>query len=95
MAKITLKDLSHSYLKKPEKDSDFVITNSSLSMHLAGAFKIPSLTLLGECYESANLHKTQWGYPEGQVLGKEKKIGKNRIASIDEVFKKVILLSNT
>lgn len=75
--------------------SDFVITNSSLSMHLAGAFKIPSLTLLGECYESANLHKTQWGYPEGLVLGKEKKIGKNRIASIDEVFKKVILLSNT
>jgi len=52
--------------------SDFVITNSSLCMHLAGAFEIPSLTLLGDWYDSANLHHLQWGYPEGKVLGKEK-----------------------
>ena len=32
--------------------ADFVFTNSSLCMHLAGAFKIPSITLLGEWYES-------------------------------------------
>ena len=51
--------------------SDFVITNSSLPMHLAGAFRIPSLTLLGEWYDSAKLHYKQWGYPEGLVLGKE------------------------
>jgi heptosyltransferase-2 len=52
--------------------SDFVITNSSLPMHLAGAFRIPSLTLLGEWYDSAKLHYKQWGYPEGIVIGKEK-----------------------
>ena len=51
--------------------SDFVITNSSLPMHLAGAFRIPSLTLLGEWYDSAKLHYKQWGYPESLVLGKE------------------------
>ena len=70
--------------------SDFVITNSSLCMHLAGAFKIPSLTLLGECYDSSTLHQSQWGYPESQVLGKEKNIGKNRITTPDEVFSEII-----
>ena len=52
--------------------SDFVITNTSLCMHLAGAFEVPSLTLLGDWYDSAKLHHQQWGYPEGKVLGKEK-----------------------
>jgi heptosyltransferase-2 len=55
--------------------SDFVITNSSLCMHLAGAFEVPSLTLLGDWYDSAKLHHEQWGYPEGKVLGKEKTSG--------------------
>ena len=63
--------------------ADFVITNSSLCMHLAGAFKIPSLTLLGEWYNSAALHKKQWGYPEGIVLGKETSSGINDIISIE------------
>ena len=44
--------------------ADFVITNSSLCMHLAGAFEIPSLTLLGDWYDSVKLHHKQWGYPE-------------------------------
>ena len=30
MAKVTLKNLSHSYLKKQEKDSDFVLTNINI-----------------------------------------------------------------
>ena len=30
MAKVTLKDLSHSYLKKQEKNSDFVLTNINI-----------------------------------------------------------------
>ena len=34
--------------------ADFVIANSSICMHLAGAFKIPSLFLLGEWYDSAS-----------------------------------------
>jgi heptosyltransferase-2 len=55
--------------------SDFVITNTSLCMHLAGAFEVPSLTLLGDWYDSAKLHHEQWGYPEGKVLGKEKTSG--------------------
>ncbi len=67
--------------------ADLVISNTSLCMHLAGAFKIPSLTLLGEWYESANLHHQQWGYPEGIVLGKEITEGKNSIASVLEVLK--------
>jgi len=58
--------------------SDFVITNSSLCMHLAGAFEIPSLTLLGDWYDSAKLHHLQWGYPEGKVLGREIKSGITR-----------------
>jgi len=67
--------------------ADLVITNTSLCMHLAGAFEIPSLTLLGEWYESAKLHHQQWGYPEGIVLGKEITEGKNSIASVLEVLK--------
>ena len=41
-------------------------------MHLAGAFKIPSLTLLGDWYDSADLHHKQWGYPEGLFLAGKK-----------------------
>ena len=67
-------------------EADFVFTNSSLCMHLAGAFKIPSITLLGDWYDSAKLHQTQWGYTESQVLGKEISIGKNRIVSVSEAY---------
>jgi len=67
--------------------SDFVITNSSLAMHLAGAFQIPSLTLLGECYDSAILHHKQWGYKEGLVKGKETSSGTHRVITPKEAFK--------
>lgn len=75
--------------------SDFTITNSSLSMHLAGAFKVPSLTLLGNCYNSAIQHHKQWGYPEGLVLGKENNSDTNRITTVNEAYKKIIKLLNT
>ena len=52
--------------------ADYVICNTSLCLHLAGAFKKPALTLLGEWYDSAELHHKQWGYPEGMTKGKEK-----------------------
>ena len=52
--------------------ADYVICNTSLCMHLAGAFKTPALTLLGEWYDSAELHHKQWGYHEGMTKGKEK-----------------------
>ena len=66
--------------------SDFVVTNSSVCMHFAGAFKIPSLTLLGEWYESAALHHKQWGYPEGIILGKETISGIDQITSINDAL---------
>lgn len=67
-----------------------VITNSSLSMHLAGSFKIPSITLLGEWYESRTLHFKQWGYPESYVLGKEIKKRNFRITEIEDAYNAVI-----
>jgi heptosyltransferase-2 len=67
-------------------EADFVFTNSSLCMHLAGAFKIPSITLLGSFYNSAKLHQSQWGYIESQVLGKEISIGKNCIVCVTEAY---------
>ena len=70
--------------------ANYVITNTSLSMHLAGAFKIPSVTLLGEWYDSAKLHHTQWGYPEGIVLGKERSLKMNSLASPEEAYQCII-----
>jgi ADP-heptose:LPS heptosyltransferase len=70
--------------------SDFVITNTSLCMHLAGAFEVPSCTLLGDWYESAEQHHKQWGYPEGKVLGKEKKLGITQIATVEEALDYII-----
>ena len=67
-----------------------VITNSSLSMHLAGAFKIPSITLLGEWYDSKKLHYRQWGYPEGYVFGKEIKNQVFKVTQIKETYNTVI-----
>jgi ADP-heptose:LPS heptosyltransferase len=71
------------------KNADLIINNSSVSMHLAGTFGIPSITLLGEFYDSASLHQKQWGYPESIVLGKETSIGIGQIAKVDEVLTKV------
>ena len=65
--------------------SDFVISNSSLCMHLAGAFKVPALTLLGEWYGSAALHQKQWGYPESMIKGKEGSSNK-KIISVNEAY---------
>ena len=67
--------------------ADFVISNSSLCMHLAGAFKVPALTLVGEWYGSAALHQKQWGYPEGTITGKEVSNAKEKISSVNEAYK--------
>ena len=66
--------------------ADFVICNTSLSMHIAGAFKTPALTLLGEWYESTELHQKQWGYPESTIKGKELKASINQICSVSEAY---------
>ena len=67
--------------------ADFVVCNTSLSMHLAGAFKVPALTLLGEWYGSAALHQKQWGYPEGTIAGKDVSSAKEKITSANEAYK--------
>ena len=70
--------------------ADYVICNSSLCMHLAGAFKIPALTLLGEWYNSAELHKKQWGYPESTVKGKELKAFRNQTCSVYKAYELIL-----
>jgi heptosyltransferase-2 len=70
--------------------ADFVVCNTSLCMHLAGAFQIPSLTLLGEWYDSAELHQKQWGYPESTVKGKELKEFRNQTCSVSEAYKLIL-----
>ena len=75
--------------------SDFVISNSSITMHWAGCYKIPSITILGECYESAKLHQKQWGHPNGIVLGKETSENIHELPRPDEIYAKMnLLLSN-
>ena len=71
------------------KNADLVINNSSVAMHLAGTFSIPSITLLGGFYDNASLHHKQWGYPESLVLGKETNVGINKITEVDEVLSEV------
>jgi hypothetical protein len=64
-------------------------------MHWAGSFQIPSITILGECYESAKLHQRQWGHPNGIVLGKETSENILELPQPDEINAKVnLLLSN-
>jgi ADP-heptose:LPS heptosyltransferase len=70
--------------------ADFVVCNTSLCMHLAGAFRIPSLTLLGDWYKSTELHQKQWGYPEGTVKGKELKASVNLTYSPSEACELVL-----
>ena len=70
--------------------ADFVVCNTSLCMHLAGAFKTPSLTLLGEWYDSAELHQKQWGYPESTIKGKELKAYRNQTCSVSEAYELIL-----
>jgi len=70
--------------------ADYVICNTSLCMHLAGVFKIPALTLLGEWYDSAELHQKQWGYPESTIKGKELKAYKNQTCSVSDAYKLIL-----
>lgn len=76
--------------------SDFVISNSSVAMHFAGAFTKPNIVLLGVWYDSAKQHFLQWGHPNSVVLGKEVETGINSVPSPSEVFKKFssLLVSN-
>jgi heptosyltransferase-2 len=52
--------------------ANLVFCNSSVAMHVAAAFGVPAIVLLGEQYESASGHAAQWGYgPLTRVLGRD------------------------
>ncbi|MCL1470615.1 glycosyltransferase family 9 protein [Argonema antarcticum] len=52
--------------------ADLAICNSSMLMHAAAAFSIPTVVLLGDCFTSAKLHTAQWGYDGTcHIFGKE------------------------
>jgi ADP-heptose:LPS heptosyltransferase len=44
--------------------ADAVLTNSSMLMHAAAAFRVPTVVVLGPVYASARQHDDQWGYPD-------------------------------
>ena len=67
--------------------ADLVISNSSMLMHVAAAFALPNLVLLGDWYASSSQHARQWGYETTKVLGKE--AGRTKIYSPLEAFEQV------
>jgi ADP-heptose:LPS heptosyltransferase len=69
--------------------SNLTITNSSVAMHIAAAFVVPTIVCLGKAYNSAKLHHSQWGYPESTVLGKETSIQNNELPTPLEIFEMV------
>jgi heptosyltransferase-2 len=64
-----------------------VISNSSMAMHAAAAFRRPTVVVLGQVFESAAAHHRQWGYPESVVLGRGE--NRNQIFTPEEVAGKI------
>lgn len=65
--------------------ADAVVTNGSFVMHVAAAFGVRALIVLGPQFQSAALHELQWGYPETQrTFGRADPHGD--LASAREVF---------
>ncbi len=44
--------------------ANLVICNSSMLMHVAAAFCVPCVVMLGPYFASAEQHQAQWGYPD-------------------------------
>jgi ADP-heptose:LPS heptosyltransferase len=65
--------------------ADAVVTNSSATLHIAAAFRKPTVTVLGPAFASAARHQRQWGYEGTVSLGKERG-GRTSLASPDEVL---------
>ena len=65
--------------------ADLTISNSSMLMHVAAAFKKPAVVLLGDSYPSARQHSAQWGHGSlSSVLGRES--DHEKIYSASEAF---------
>lgn len=63
-----------------------VISNTSLLMHVAGAFSKPNLVLLGPWYDSAKLHAKQWGHEKTIVAGRETDGGVKDLTPPEEAY---------
>jgi heptosyltransferase-2 len=48
--------------------ADAVVCHSSMILHAAAAWEIPTLVLLGPMFSSAEQHAQQWGYPHCAML---------------------------
>lgn len=44
--------------------ADIVVCNSSMLLHVAAAFRRPTVAVLGDSFQSAAQHQRQWGYDE-------------------------------
>ncbi len=75
--------------------SDIVICNSSVAMHMAGAFSKPCIVLLGDWYDSAELHAMQWGHKDTIVLGRELNKRIDKLPTPEIVFNKFIKIFST
>ena len=66
--------------------ANFVICNTTMFMHVAAAFEVPTLVLLGPWYDSAQLHHDQWGHKESTILGREISVGRQKLTTVREAF---------
>jgi heptosyltransferase-2 len=65
--------------------ADLVLCNSSMLLHVAAAFRRPTVALLGESFPSARQHQAQWGYPGTcRSLGREP--GSDALATPEEAL---------
>ena len=65
--------------------ADLVLSNASMMLHVAAAFSVNNLVLLGPAFPSATAEASQWGYPDHyRVLGPEP--GQPTVATADEAF---------
>ena len=66
--------------------ADIVICNTTMFMHVAAAFKVPTLVMLGPWYDSAKLHHAQWGHPGCTILGRECAEGNQELPSVPDAL---------
>jgi heptosyltransferase-2 len=64
---------------------DVVVSNSSMTMHVAAAFGKQSVVLLGRAYSSAVRHQAQWGYSSSCSLGPESGV-RSEVCSVEEAL---------
>ena len=51
--------------------ADLVVCNSSMLLHAAAAFGVPTIVMLSDSFPSAREHDLQWGYETCRILGRD------------------------